>query len=581
MADREAQMAGVGPRCDRCGETFKHLSWLARHEARKTPCVSTLECDGVDHDPTKPSCEHCGRQFSAYTNMRRHVRSNCKAVRAHATPAAPAPYIVTINAFGQEAIDHLGMAEIVPIYEDALPLAGDPAAAVWFALGRVASLIYCDPAHPENLTCSVSSKRGATALVSRGAAGHAPAPVADVLPIMAAAGFKKLAGNRPRRRCTPGFDAIFDEMDLNVAKYSCGRGMRPVLDGSNALLSRLFEAKPRAGDGPAHRARPEVATRLAAAAAANRRRKEREAVEDRARDVRKGAHAAELAANLASTMDALTATLVAQDESHAWWAAYTERVVFAFSAVEAHSAPCGVLTAAAGRARRRPRAREEADAAYDAWQQVYGMPAEPAASVKSGAAAQESKCLDAAEDADIELLERLIGRGGPAMHALPAVRAFSADRLKIRESAEAWRARAEARSARAEARRASRDAESAGDAAGGEAGDAAGDEAGDEAGGEAGASTDVPPRPLRPSLAELLAAVASAEGAVEAVPAGDLPPLELARALVAEVAARVGGALPPERIVDAILARAADIGPGDFAESSRAVRALIHHTVAF
>ena len=69
--------------CKRCGKEFSKPYWLRKHQERKTPCASILEKEdlpeGVLADPEleKKKCRFCGRVFSSYTAMRRHVRQNC------------------------------------------------------------------------------------------------------------------------------------------------------------------------------------------------------------------------------------------------------------------------------------------------------------------------------------------------------------------------------------------------------------------------------------------------------------------------------------------------------------------------
>jgi len=74
--------------CPRCGKTFRDGRDLRRHQARKTPCTPILE--RVDQeavygqealeDPNfeQKKCRFCGRIFSSYDSMRRHVRQACK-----------------------------------------------------------------------------------------------------------------------------------------------------------------------------------------------------------------------------------------------------------------------------------------------------------------------------------------------------------------------------------------------------------------------------------------------------------------------------------------------------------------------
>lgn len=75
MADRS---------CKLCFKAFKYPRDLIRHLARKTPCAPILEVKDLPperlEDPNldKKQCRFCGRVFTSYTNMRRHVRNTCK-----------------------------------------------------------------------------------------------------------------------------------------------------------------------------------------------------------------------------------------------------------------------------------------------------------------------------------------------------------------------------------------------------------------------------------------------------------------------------------------------------------------------
>ena len=70
--------------CEHCGFVFALPCRLQAHQARKTPCAPILEAGDLppalleDPDIDKKRCRQCGRVFSSYTAMRRHVRQNCK-----------------------------------------------------------------------------------------------------------------------------------------------------------------------------------------------------------------------------------------------------------------------------------------------------------------------------------------------------------------------------------------------------------------------------------------------------------------------------------------------------------------------
>jgi hypothetical protein len=70
--------------CERCGKEFKYPAHLIRHQKRATPCAPILEPDDLpddvreDPDLDQKKCRFCGRVFSSYDSMRRHVRQYCK-----------------------------------------------------------------------------------------------------------------------------------------------------------------------------------------------------------------------------------------------------------------------------------------------------------------------------------------------------------------------------------------------------------------------------------------------------------------------------------------------------------------------
>ena len=70
--------------CQICKKTFQRPNHLEKHMNRITPCVPILEIQDlptmVRDDPNldKKKCRFCGRVFSSYVSMRRHVRENCK-----------------------------------------------------------------------------------------------------------------------------------------------------------------------------------------------------------------------------------------------------------------------------------------------------------------------------------------------------------------------------------------------------------------------------------------------------------------------------------------------------------------------
>lgn len=70
--------------CERCRKAFKYPAHLARHRARVTQCAPIIDREELPPEILEdPSLEHkrcrfCGRVFSSYDAMRRHVRNSCK-----------------------------------------------------------------------------------------------------------------------------------------------------------------------------------------------------------------------------------------------------------------------------------------------------------------------------------------------------------------------------------------------------------------------------------------------------------------------------------------------------------------------
>jgi hypothetical protein len=73
--------------CEKCGKEFRYPRDLRNHRARKTPCALILDLEDLpdvyppetleDPDVLLKRCKFCGRIFSSYQAMRRHVRSGC------------------------------------------------------------------------------------------------------------------------------------------------------------------------------------------------------------------------------------------------------------------------------------------------------------------------------------------------------------------------------------------------------------------------------------------------------------------------------------------------------------------------
>ncbi len=66
--------------CKKCGKQFQYPCYLQQHLKRTKPCTLILEDDDLSEEEQKKKykCCFCGRRFTTYTNMRRHVRERCK-----------------------------------------------------------------------------------------------------------------------------------------------------------------------------------------------------------------------------------------------------------------------------------------------------------------------------------------------------------------------------------------------------------------------------------------------------------------------------------------------------------------------
>ena len=298
--------------CPRCGKVFSLPCRLAAHCARKTPCAPILEREDLpgaaleDPDLEKKKCRFCGRVFSSYTAMRRHVRESCKIapndkngdagmerlyeytarrqqaqiealqslvreqsaqigqlLAARGAPAAGGPVVsargdgnrilqdnrrVTINVHGQESVAHLTEAKVKTLLDDALRMPELPQAASQAVL-KAAMLVYSDPEHPENLTAYLPNKKGDKALVHvarGGTSGWEVQPTTLVLPPMARKSVDALFTKQPYEDAAD-YSPLLKELAENETRYTAGGELRPILVRNKALLLRALGALPLAG----------------------------------------------------------------------------------------------------------------------------------------------------------------------------------------------------------------------------------------------------------------------------------------------------------------------------------------------
>lgn len=284
-------MPGFG--CEKCGKTFAKRAWLDRHRARKTPCDSILEPENlpeaVRNDPQleKKKCRFCGRVFSSYDVMRRHVRNFCRiapnqrngeegviilyehtlrkqqaqidqlmtlvrqsppaevSIQAadHAQVAVDNRKFVTINVFGQEDLSHLTPAKIKAILDEALKKP-NLHAAILDALLRAGLLIYSDSGRPENATCLLLNKKTDTALV-HSADGWAVQPAKILLGPMATKSADIIFDLQPFEDPVP-YGPILSELRDRESEYTAEADMRAILIRNKDLARQIHGAVPAA-----------------------------------------------------------------------------------------------------------------------------------------------------------------------------------------------------------------------------------------------------------------------------------------------------------------------------------------------
>jgi len=292
--------------CGRCGKDFVYPTKLRRHQKRKTPCAPILEKedlpDKVQEDPDlgKKKCRFCGRAFSSYSAMRRHVRNNCKiapnkkngdagmellyehTIRKQQIQIAQLTTLVdrlltsqqsgkqnpgatndvqgdhnsvgnqinqtntfNISVFGSESLEHVNSAVMKRILDESRKLP-ELALAAETALLKTAMLIYSDPEHPENLTCYLPNKKGDETLVHTDA-GWEVRPTRLVLPPMAQTSKDEIFQKQPYVN-VDDYGPLLIELRDNEKRYTGGQALRPILVRNKDLLRRALETLPVAGD---------------------------------------------------------------------------------------------------------------------------------------------------------------------------------------------------------------------------------------------------------------------------------------------------------------------------------------------
>ena len=93
--------------CAKCKKTFKALSWLKRHERRKTPCAPYVEPSA----DSKYLCKHCGRDYASQKNLHVHVSFHCK-IAARQGPSATAEPTYVPAVIDEQALAVSGPSSI-------------------------------------------------------------------------------------------------------------------------------------------------------------------------------------------------------------------------------------------------------------------------------------------------------------------------------------------------------------------------------------------------------------------------------------------------------------------------------------
>ena len=172
---------------------------------------------------------------------------------------------ITINIFGREKVDHITNGKVYEILE---PFIQSPMSACEITVQvmmQLATIIYCDPDHPENITCYLpqqrSSRRDSRALV-RGKTGWEIHPVTMVLPPMMSKSVQLALdkqpwigfGDTPDEADTVASEEIIQrlrDMDMNpmvgLAKRlagPCGE-LRAILVRNREQLSKILDRLPK------------------------------------------------------------------------------------------------------------------------------------------------------------------------------------------------------------------------------------------------------------------------------------------------------------------------------------------------
>lgn len=194
--------------CDRCGQEFRRVYNLRRHQARKIRCNEPDLQTPIE----ERTCPHCAKLFSTKWNMRAHVRNGAcptlretvaereiEALRARLleleTGAAGTTINnrahnminITVNAdgsrgraakppirdFGDENLDYITVDWLKGCLA-AIPLDLNAKDAGSEMVRQIMEEIWANGRHPENLTVTLTTPRGAPLIMSNGKWKEAP-----------------------------------------------------------------------------------------------------------------------------------------------------------------------------------------------------------------------------------------------------------------------------------------------------------------------------------------------------------------------------------------------------------------------
>lgn len=278
-------------KCARCEKEFQSPSHLRRHEQRKTPCALIIESHELPQDLQEKmfGCKFCGRRYASQPGLSRHLKTcriagtdegmqllythtlkkRAEAAEARATEAeavaarclaslssdinvvignqtniAQQNITVTINAFNNEAIMHIGPAQIKEVLDRALTDQPENSVqAAMNAMMRAAMLIYSDPEHPENLTCFLPNKKKDEAMVYVDRGGKKRWEIQScnmVIPPMATKTLSTLFTYQPFENADH-YGELMLALANNEKAYKDGREMRTILVRNKQLLEQVLE----------------------------------------------------------------------------------------------------------------------------------------------------------------------------------------------------------------------------------------------------------------------------------------------------------------------------------------------------